>query len=391
MLILLEATLWLILIIGLVIFIHELGHFVAAKLVGVKVEEFALGFGKKIFSKKFGSTEYRINLIPYGGYVKLLGEEEESKKLGSFGTKPVWAKAVVIVGGVVMNFLLAIFTFYIVLILNNFQILFPRYADYKFIGTEVEVYNKPFVAGLIEGTPAYEVNFPINSIIWEIGGEEVKSAEEFQSSLYDHKGEEIIIKVLTIDTETGGSGDWQEVKVTPRETSEEGVLLGVKFDSGVASYYNLNYSKTRIFSGLFHSINFTGYNLELLQELISISIAEKTVKPVAEGVGGVVGLANTTIDIVKIGDLGEMLNLLGMVNISIAIMNILPFPVLDGGALLVIIIEKITGKKLPEKYQNWMIRIGFVVLTLFVILITIKDIIQFDVFSRIINFVKNLF
>ena len=107
--VLIQAIVWFVLIIGIVIFIHELGHFTAAKLIGVNVEEFAFGFGKKIFGKKIGETEYKINMLPIGGYVKLLGEEENVKDPRSFSFISLGKKAIIISAGVIMNIFLAIF------------------------------------------------------------------------------------------------------------------------------------------------------------------------------------------------------------------------------------------------------------------------------------------
>lgn len=391
MLVLLKATIWLIIIIGLVIFIHELGHFLAAKMVGITVEEFAIGFGKALISKKFKGTIYKFNAIPYGGYVKLLGEEEESDKPGSFSTKPLPQKILVIIGGVVMNFLLAVVVFYIVLALNDFIFIFPKYAEQNFIGADVEVYTKPYVDEVIEGTPADEVDFPVNSIIWKIDEIDIQTIEEFQDYLRSHEGQEISLELLKFSEDEGQAGEWVNIKVTPRKTSEEGVLLGVKFGGGVALYYQLDYSGNKVLSGLSHSLNYTAYNLNVLGELIKMSFAERTVKPVAEGVGGVVGLANTTLDLVKLGDITDILSLMAGVNISIAIMNMLPFPALDGGYVFILLFEKLTGKKIPEKYLDWAVKIGLTLLILLIIAITVKDVIQFDVIPRIGSFIKNLF
>ncbi|MBU0975340.1 MAG: site-2 protease family protein [Patescibacteria group bacterium] len=389
--IILKGIFWISFIIGLVIFIHELGHFLAAKLTGIKVEEFALGYGKKIFSRKIGGTIYRINMIPYGGYVKLLGEEKNSKDPQSFSQKGFWSKTLVLVAGVTMNFLLAAFTFYIILGFKNFEILLPRYTDFSFLGAKTEVQNKPFVSEIIENTPADDVNFPVNSLVWAVDDQEIVGTNQFTQYLQNHKGEQIKIKLMVLGTEWWQSGNWQEVYVTPNDTKEEGVLLGVKFEGSVASYYKLDYSNSKLLSGFIHSLNFSGYNMNVLGELVKISFQEKSVKPVSEGVSGIVGLANTTYDLVKVGDIFDILNLLGVVNISLAIMNLLPIPALDGGYLLILVIEKITRKKVSEKFQEWGVRIGFISMIILGVLITVKDIIQFNIFERIFTFIRNLF
>ncbi|MDD3647833.1 MAG: site-2 protease family protein [Candidatus Dojkabacteria bacterium] len=389
--IILKGIFWITFIIGLVIFIHELGHFLAAKLAGIKVEEFALGYGKKLFSKKISDTVYRVNLIPYGGYVKLLGEEKSSKDPKSFSQKGFLPKAMVLVAGVVMNFLLAVFTFYVILGFKNFEILLPRYTDFTFLGGKTEIQNKPFVSEIIEDTPAEKADFPANSLIWAVDDQDIVGTNQFTQYLQDHKGQQIKIKLMVLGTEWWQSGSWQEVYVIPNDTKEAGVLLGVRFEGSVASYYKVDYSNSKILSGFLHSLNFTGYNLNVLGELVKISFEEKSVRPVSEGVSGIVGLANTTYDLVKVGDIFDILNLLGVVNISLAIMNLLPIPALDGGYLLILVIEKITKRKVSEKYQEWGVRVGFILMIVLGILITVKDVIQFNIFGRALTFLKNLF
>ncbi len=383
--VLIKAVLWIVVIIGLVIFIHEFGHFITAKLVGIKVEEFAFGYGKKIFGKKIGDTLYRINVIPYGGYVKLLGEEKETDDPRSYSGKPIKSKVLVISAGVIMNFILAIFIFSLVVALRDYNIFLPRVSDYRFLGAQADVQNKPIVETIIEDTPAAEVDFPTDVVVWSIDGEEICNVDDLLLYLSEHKGEEINIKVLTF------IGGWQEVRVTPDDTQREGVLLGVEFYNVIASYYKLDYSNNKALSGLFHTLNFGGYTLEIFKDLIVISFQEKSVKPVSEGVTGIVGVANRVVELVRVGDVVEIFNLAAGINLSLAIINLLPVPGLDGGHLLFLFIEKIRGRKLAEKYQEIATKIGLAFLILLGILVTVKDIMQFDIISKIVALFKNLF
>lgn len=140
--ILLQAFLWFVFIIGLVVFIHELGHFVSAKLVGITVEEFAFGFGKAVLKKNFKGTLYRINFLPIGGYVKLLGEEEDIDEPGSFRNKSLIARAFVICAGVIMNLILAIIVFYGILIIKDYEIYLPVASDFSFVGNVAQRQKK---------------------------------------------------------------------------------------------------------------------------------------------------------------------------------------------------------------------------------------------------------
>lgn len=384
-LLILKTIFWLTIIIGVVIFIHELGHYLAARIGGIKVEEFAFGFGKKVLGKKIGDTLYRINMIPMGGYVRLLGQEEESEKPESFTKKSFSAKLFVVVAGVIMNFFLAVVIFYVILGVRGQSIYLPRITNYAFWGSETTIQNKPIVENIIANTPASDVDFPKDVIIWEVEGKDVENISDVGQFLSEHRGEEIQIKLLTFE------GNWITKSVTPAKTDQEGVLLGVEFYDVVGSFYKLDYSRNTLFSGFLHSVNFTGYTVDIFGELLSISVEEKSVKPVSEGVSGVVGVANRVFDLVRIGDIIEILNLVAGINLSLAIINMLPIPGLDGGYVLFMIIEKIRGRKLAERFQEWSVRIGFALLIIVGVLITVKDIIQYDIISRLSNWITSLF
>jgi len=385
LLVFLKAFLWIFFILGLVIFIHEFGHFIVSKLIGIRVEEFAFGYGKKIIGKKIGHTNYRINMIPYGGYVKLFGEEKGSDRPYSFSSKSIKMKSLVIIAGVLMNFILAVILFYFVLFFKSYSIFIPRISNYNFIGGDVYIQNKPIVENIIEDTPAAKVNFPRDVVIWSVDGNEITDVEEFVDYLSNHKNSEIKIKILSFE------GQWKDISVIPSETGEEGVLLGVEFYDVIASFYKLDYSNTKIFSGLSHTINFTGYTLDVFKDLIMISFKEKSITPVSEGVSSPVGVANRIFELVRAGDIIEIFNLAAGVNLSLAIINLVPIPGLDGGYLIFLLLEKVRGKKIAEKYQEWATKIGFVFLITLGILVTIKDFIQFDILPRFGNLIKNLF
>jgi len=371
--------------VGIVIFIHEFGHFITAKFSGIKVEEFAFGFGKKIFGKKVGDTEYKLNLFPLGGYVRLLGQEQESDNPRSYSKKNVGIRLIVLLAGVVMNFICAIVTFFIILGIRDFEIYVPKLAEYHFYGAVSEVQNKPVIAEVIEGTAASEAQLPVNSFIWSIGGIDIKEVNDLNNLLERFEGQEVVMRLLS------NSGQWKDITITPREVEEEGVLLGVKYYDGVASYYKLDYTRNKLFAGVLHSFNFTGYTLSVFKDLIVLSFEEKSVEPISTGVHGVVGMATVLLDVVRVGEVADILELLANVNISLFLVNLLPIPGLDGGYILILVLEKILRRKIPERYQEWGVRIGLGVLVLLAILIGIKDVVQFDIIGRLFNRIKSLF
>ena len=156
-------------------------------------------------------------------------------------------------------------------------------------------------------------------------------------------------------------------------------------------FINLTIVLIEVYAGVLHAVNFGAYNLDAFGELIKQSFEDKSVKPVSEGVVGVVGVADVVLSIVKVGDVLNLFELLASINLMLAIANLLPIPGLDGGHLLFILLETMTGKQVAEKYRDWAVRIGFILLMLLGALITIKDIVQFNVVSRTWEWLKSLF
>lgn len=378
----LETIIVLIIIVGLLVFIHELGHFIAAKISKIKVEEFALGFWKKIISFKHGETLYRINLIPLGGYTQLLGEEKKINDPRSFSARPIRFRAFVLLAGVIMNFLLGCLIFYAMLARADFVISVPYITGHKFFGANTIVQEKPVVLEIDTGSPAEKANFPTSVVIWKINNTDVNSIQEFKTLLDNNAGKLTNIEVL--DT----TGNLSNIEVTLAETSPK---LGIVYDSEPLQFYKIDYRPNKFFSGVIHSINFVSYSFDSLAEIIKISFREKSIEPVSQSVTGLVGVSDLTYTLVKFRNLNELLNLSASVSISLALMNILPIPLLDGGHLFFIILEKIRGRRLAEKYEKWANRAGFIFLISLTIIITLKDIIQFDIIQRLINKVSSIF
>lgn len=381
-----EWILWLAFIIGMVVFIHECGHFFMAKLFGVKVEEFAFGFGKKIVSKKIGETVYRINILPLGGYVKLLGEEKAVEAKNSFSSQRIYKKIGIIIGGVVMNFLFAVLIFYGILIAKGFQVYLPYQTKYPFIAGKVEVLNKPFVYDIVKNSPAESVNFPKNVIIWKLNGNEVKNISDLGKFIKENAGKDVVINVME-----ASSGNFKDINVKLKDNDQDGVNLGVVYADAIAKIYLINYEKVAVISGILHSINVGGYNFTAFGSLIGEAFQTKSVKPVSDSTIGIVGLAATIFDVVKTKNISELFNLLGYINVVLAIVNILPIPALDGGYILFIIIEKIRGRKIAEKFKEVLFKAAFFFLIALGILIAVKDVFQFELVNRVIGFFKRIF
>ncbi|PIR97799.1 MAG: hypothetical protein COT89_02715 [Candidatus Colwellbacteria bacterium CG10_big_fil_rev_8_21_14_0_10_42_22] len=326
-----------ILFLALLILGHEFGHFIAAKISGIQVDEFGVGYPPKIFSKKMGKTEYSLNLLPFGGFVRIHGDSDINLKdtknpERSFHYQPFWKKAFVILSGVLINILIGWIAFSIVL--------------------GVGIPGGIFIENVIEGSPADLAGLRAGEII-----ENYSSTDEFLKYVEDHQGEEIVIN---------------DKKITPRINvpEGEGPLGVVVVPSGIEPVPFPNnigvafQSAMRMFGLIFVAIGsflfgILSGNFEALSQFT-----------------GPVGVFNI---VREAGGLGAiyLIQLLGIISLNLAVLNIIPFPALDGGRLLFISLQKIFGEKILNRKTEVIINVaGFLFLIALMILVTIRDIIN---------------
>ncbi len=340
-------------VLSLLVIVHEFGHFWVAKKNGIWVEEFGFGLPPRLFGKKIGDTLYSINALPFGGFVRLHGEMTEdgvTKPKMAFINKSLWAKTAVIIAGVVMNFLLAIVAFAIV---------------YSFTGIQKET-NEVKVLNISTNSPAQLAQILVGDIVKKVDGQEVKSVSEFVSKIEDKKGKKVKIELVS-----SSDGPTRTVTVTPRLTPPAGEgALGVTITS-TETYFAPVWQ--RPFLGAYHGTKealfwgktvFGGF-VNIFTELFQ----GRSPKDVS----GPVGVFAVTSEVAKTGIL-PLINLIGIISVNLAVLNIIPFPALDGGRLLFIIIEAILGKKVAPKVEGIIHSVGMAILLLLILAITIKDI-----------------
>ena len=348
----------------------NLGTLFLQKKAGLLVEEFALGFPPRIFSKKVGETLYSINLIPFGGYVKIHGEDGEEgviDKKRSFSTQTPFTKAKILIGGVLMNLIVAVFIFYIVLGLSGFKAETVLPFDYNFLfGNQREV---PLIAEIVENSPAERAGLESYNIILSIDEKVISGAEEF-SEIIDKKKEGALLLVQNISTK-----EIKEIQVFPEEDEKTGrLLIGVHIvDITEISY---NGFLGIFFSGALHTANMTHFSFSALFHIISKSFTEKTTEPLKESVAGVVGIFAVTHIVLEEGII-QILNLIALISIALAVVNILPIPALDGGRLVFVAYEAVFKKQAPPMLEKRLSYIGFSILILLIIFVTYNDIIRF--------------
>jgi len=359
-----------ILILSFLIFIHEFFHFLAAKRANVKVEEFGFGLPPRIFGKKIGETIYSINLLPFGGFVRLYGEDryQEVEKERSFISQKPLVKAKILLAGVTANFLLAILFFYIVLGLENFSVFLPSLFGQKFLFGEESQYI--VVGNVAENSPAQRDGIKPYDLIISANGKKINNPQDFVEFVHQQKGKEIVLEVKNLK-----EGEKRQIKTTPREHPPKGQgPLGV----AISTIVHLEYKSLsqKIFSGFLHSLNILDYSFKLFGRLIKVSFEKKTIQPIAESVSGPVGIFFLVKITLKEG-VGALLNLIALLSLSLGLINILPIPATDGGRLIFVLYEALFKKPIPEKIERNFNLAGYIVLILLLFLITFKDIRQF--------------
>ncbi len=389
---LLTAITFLI-ILSVLVLIHEAGHFFVAKKLGIKVEEFGFGFPPKAFSIKRGETEYSINWLPIGGFVKLYGEDEAGAgRIGpaeektetknkedekrAFYTRSVGQRAAVVIAGVIMNAILAILIYYAFMFISSFHTELPLLGDHKFFLVEQQKRSDIIVSEVEKNSPAEMAGIQVNSRITSLNSINVTSPDEFVKIVQADKGKKITIAWQNLETNQTYSGS-----VTPRVNPPKNQgALGVAFFPAESIELSYKTPVEKALSGIVHPINLMLYNFDVLGQLLSVSIKERNAAPISQGVSGPVGIYSLVGTIVQIPNMKErilqILNLSGILSISLAFFNILPIPALDGGRLFFILLEGVTGRKVNPKIEGYIHQVGMAILLLLIILITYKDIAQ---------------
>ncbi len=338
----------LIVIVGLSVLIlgHELGHFAASKLFGLRVDEFGFGFPPRIGARKWGETEYSLNWLPFGGFVKIAGEnpeenaappsEEERKRLFHF--QPAWKRVVVLVAGVAVNFLLGWWLLTATLM----------------IGTSPAV----MIAGVSSNSPAEAAGLRTGDIIRGFA-----TTDEFIAFVSASRGTLVSIRTVR--------GDGEKIfELTPRVNPPAGEgALGVQLaETGVSP---MGFGSA-LWEGLKSSVYVIGLTFQALGDLLRSLLLQGQVPGDIVGPLGIVAVAQRT------GSLGiaYLFELLSLISLNLAVINLIPFPALDGGRVLFTAIEKIKGSPIPRHIEGMVNGAGFVLLLVLMVLVTVRDVVR---------------
>ncbi|MEN3013735.1 MAG: M50 family metallopeptidase [Endomicrobiia bacterium] len=300
---------------GLLIFFHEFGHFLMAKILKIKILEFSFGLGKEIIGKTIGGTRYSISLLPIGGAVKLKGEniEELDTEADSFFGKKWYQRMLVVIMGPLMNYVLAVIIFFILL---------------YFFGLTV-ISNEPVIGNVIEGKPAHLVGLKRNDRILKIDNVPVNSWEEMAQKIHNSANKKIYLEVLRENTTL-----YFEIIPTEDPASQRGII-------GIVP----GYKKERL--NLIGSLK-TAITQPVILSVFSLRyLLEKIIKLQKPEIAGPIGIVEVLSKAAKSG-FENFLYTVGVISSMLALFNLFPVPILDGGHIMFCIFEAIT-RKLPSK------------------------------------------
>lgn len=323
-----------IVVFGILVIAHELGHFVTAKLSGVKVHEFAVGMGPAIFKKQGKETLYAVRAIPLGGYVKMEGEDGESDDERSFSKVKPWKRLIILSAGAIMNFILA----FVLLVVLSFTIGSPSTT----------------IDQTIENLPAVEAGIVSGDKITRINDVAVETWDEITDAIHASNGEKIVIDVER-------NGETFIYEILPEKGADG------SYKVGILPLYEKNMSK--IFSNAWGQ--FKTFFTSIFEFLSRIGDKE-----VREGVSGPVGIINVIGQASKLGILNIII-VAAYISINLGIFNLLPFPALDGGRIVFVIIEMILGRPIDREKEGYVHFVGIVILLSLTVFLTFRDIAKF--------------
>lgn len=330
-----------LLILCVIVVAHELGHYIAGRLCGIGIEEFSVGFGPRLAGFRRSGIDYSLRAIPLGGFCKFVGEDEENSAANAMNNQPVWKRFITILSGPVMNFVLAFLVVAVFLMAYGYNI------------------EAPAILGVGEGTPAAAAGLELGDVITAVDGAPLEfnrnGVDQLRAAILDSSGD----LLLSIERE----GEALSLTLTPVITAEGAKQIGITMGARQHS------SITQVVPQSFQTIkNITVMMLDSLKNLVFRGEGlDETMGPV-----GIIGFMSQEAR----NGMDSILNLIVIISLNLGIMNLLPFPALDGGRLVFLVIEAIRKKPMKAEHEGWVHAAGFMVLIGLILVITYKDIVR---------------
>lgn len=383
-------------VLAVLVLSHEFGHFIIARSSGMKVYEFGFGFPPRIFGVQWqknaegksklklvwgkkkeimmeneeglteqkepeGNTIYSLNLIPLGGFVQIKGENGEEMGEDSFAAKSFWKRAATLLGGVAMNVILAF-----VLLSVGLMLGLPQSVDSLPAGSNIKDKHLE-ITQVMAGKPAALAGIQAGDVVVKVGSMEKPSITEMQNYVNNFKDQDVEISVKR-------GGEIITKKIHPfvyPDTGKGGLGVGL-VEAGTVSY--------SWYKAIYYGFLTTGFYLkEIVLSFYYLFIGLFVGKGAGGALSGPVGIAVMTGQVAKLG-FSYLLNFMALLSLNLAVLNVLPIPALDGGRLLFLIISKLKGKPVTQKYEQLAHGLGFMILMLLVVVITVKDLAHFKGF-----------
>ena len=363
-----------VVILGVLIFIHELGHFVSARIFGVRVEEFGFGFPPRIIGRRKGDTIYSINWIPFGGFVRLKGEQPGSSiEPDSFSAQKPWRRAIILSAGVIMNTVLACLLLSFVFVRGV-----PSLVDHQMIepgGQIRESYVR--VVDVLDNSPAQSADLRSGDLLIELDGQSVNKTSDINSITNRLTDRSALLKYSR-------DGTTNTVTVQPRILDDSNELkLGVSIiDYGLVSY--------PWYRSMWLGVKYSG--IILGQIFVSLFDLVKNLfvhGQVSADLSGPIGIAVVTGQVADLGII-YLIQFAALLSLSLAVMNILPIPALDGGRLLFVAIEKVRGRPVSQRIEGLVHSIGFYLLLILIVVVSYRDVIRFNLDQYIREFIQRI-
>ncbi len=359
------SVLSFIVILGVLVLVHELGHFLVARWNKVGVEEFGFGFPPRLFGKKFGNTLYSINAIPLGGFVKIKGvieEEDVTKSVtgathtgDDFMAKALWQRFSILIAGIVMNVLLTMVLFSI-----GYMIGLPAYMDH--LPPQATIFDQSVIVEQIAPeVPAAAAGLQSGDQILAINGTAVRTVTDIKTLLTTVAADQEV--TLSVQHESGTT------ELTTR------TIPLADGSAGIGAYF-AETGRVKLPFGLaiVQGVKQTGYlSVALVQALGGIVVSAFQGQDVSSAVAGPVGIATDTYRVTQMGFV-YVLQFAALLSLNLAIFNFLPFPPLDGGKLIFVVIEAVIRRPVPMRWQILVHNVGFVIFLLFIMAVTVKDV-----------------
>lgn len=332
-----------ILVFGIIVFIHELGHFLLAKANKIRVDEFSLGMGPRLLSFVKGETRYSLKLLPLGGSCMMGEDDVDDMSEGSFNSKSVWARMSVVVAGAAFNFLLALV----------FSMIVIGYTGY----------DEPVISGVVEGFPAQEAGLQEDDRIVKMNNKKINIWREISYYNMFHPGE-------TVDIVYERDGEQYETTITPKKDEDGNYLIGITSPS--------QYEKANLLTATQYGVYEVKFWICTTLESLKMLVMGDVGVDQLSGPVGIVSVVDETYQQSKsygvIIVIMQMLNIGILLSANLGVMNLLPLPALDGGRLVFMIVEAIRGKRVPPDKEGWVHGIGMILLLALMAFVMFNDV-----------------